>query len=81
MSLFMHAATLGRGNVPILPEDVRGLIWLYTFPKPVVWCSACGVEVIVRLNTGERLAVNTHPIMWIETPRCRSCACYYHEYA
>ena len=72
----MALATLGRGTVPALPEDVRRLIRSHTFPRAMVWCSACAIEVVVELESGERVPVNTHPIMWLDTPRCRGCALY-----
>lgn len=80
-SLFCRAATLGRGTVPILPDDVRRVIWFHMFPTPVVWCSACGVEVIVQLHDGTRIPMNTHSVMWLETPRCRWCTGYPHAHA
>lgn len=75
----LAATTLGRGVVPVLPEDVRRLIWYHTFPRAILWCAACGIEVAVRLHDGERVLVNTHPVLWWEwweTPRCRWCVGY-----
>ena len=79
-SVFCAAATVGRGSIPILPDDVRHLIWTHTFPRPIAWCSSCGTEVIVRLENGYEVPVNSHVFLWLETPRCRWCTGYPHPH-
>ena len=74
MRLFSRAATLGYGTVPVLPDDVRRHIWSFTYPRPILWCAACSVAVVVRTDDGAHVLVNTHPQMWFDTPRCDLCA-------
>lgn len=73
MDVFLRACTLGRGAVPVLPDDVRRHVWKFTYPRPVLWCSSCGVEVMVVVEDGSRVLVNTHPNLWLDTPRCVQC--------
>lgn len=74
--LFVHAATHGAGSIPELPEDIRRLIWSFTFPRPVLWCTVCALVVLLEEEDGTRVSVNTHPLAWEDTPRCVSCAGY-----
>ena len=76
MNTFLHAATLGRGHVPVLPDDVRWHIWTFTYPRPVLWCSVCGVHVMERTMEGVFFLHNTYLDAWIETPRCMACVGY-----
>ena len=73
---FALAATLGRGSVPYLPEELRHLIWEWTFPRDLLWCSVCGVAVMQRACDGSVALVRTHQRLWWETPRCFACAGY-----
>ena len=72
IDVFLAAATLGRGRVPVLPEDLRHLIWTHTFPREVLWCGACGVVVLTTSHDGVRCVVNSHPGMWEECRVIRS---------
>lgn len=74
MKIFLSAATLGRGSVPRLPDDVRRHVWTFTYPRPVLWCAICGTDVLVRTQDWIFLPVNTHPSIWADTPRCMHCA-------
>lgn len=73
---FVHAATLGRGSVPVLPDDVRRHIYSFTFPRPVLWCSVCTAAVLQRSEDGTLRYTNSHPSMWADTPRCDGCTTY-----
>lgn len=73
MEVFLRACTLGKGVVPVLPDDVRRHVWKFTYPRPVLWCACCGLEVMLVVEDGSRVLVNTHPALWIETPRCVHC--------
>lgn len=66
---------MGRGTVPVLPEELRRLIWvLAVYPLPRVWCSVCAEVVVLKLEDGSHQLINTHSLLWCETPRCMSCA-------
>ena len=72
---FLRAATLGRGSIPVLPDDVRRHIWSYAH-VPLLWCSTCTVPIVVEGRDGlEVLLPTASPArMWVETPRCRACS-------
>ena len=76
MQDFLRATTLGRGSVPPLPDDVRWYIWTFTYPRPVLWCTVCGVHVMERTHDGAFTLHHTYPELWLETPRCLSCVGY-----
>ena len=76
MDVFLRAATLGRGNVPVLPEDVRRIVVAATYPRAVLWCSVCGASVVKRAFDGSFLVANAHG--WDDTPRCGGCVGYPH---
>ena len=73
MMTFLSAATLGRGSVIMLPEDVRRAIAAHTYPRAVLWCGMCGLELLMRAADGSYEFTNTHPIMWTDVPKCASC--------
>lgn len=72
MDTFLRAATLGRGSVPALPDDVRRHIWAFTYPRPVLWCAVCGVHVLERHEDGA-FTLHSSTDLWVETPRCIGC--------
>ena len=78
MRAFLCAATMGKGTVPVLPEEVRRHIWSFTYPRPILWCAVCSITVMIRTMDGREHIVNTHPCMWLDTPRCHNCCGYPH---
>ena len=74
MNTFLRACTLGRGSIPILPDDMRRHIWEFTYPRPVLWCSVCGVHVMERTSQGAFTLHHTNTDMWVDTPRCIGCS-------
>ena len=71
---FLCATTLGKGTLPILSEDVRRLIFYkVNYPRVLLRCGLCGIELLQCDEHGTYWFVNTHPTMWIDRPYCVSC--------
>lgn len=74
---FIHASTLGKGDIPYLPVEIRHIIWNYVYyPYASAWCSVC-TKVISKKNAdGTIVTVELNFRIWDGVIRCMSCSGY-----
>lgn len=65
---FVHASTLGIGNIPVLPNDLRREIYERTFPKISARCSRC--KRVVLLNSLHNTLFQVRPYTLVHYSYC-----------
>lgn len=71
MNVFIYYATVGGGHIPILPQEIREIIWKFTLLSYNVKCSLCNHELNTKLLRYYKI--------WDDVVRCASCVGYPHN--
>lgn len=74
---FIHASTLGKGNIPYLPMEIRHIIWNHVYyPYAWSWCSVCTKVVSKKYANGNTVVVELNFRIRDGVIRCISCSGY-----
>ena len=74
---FINASTLGKGDIPYLPVEIRHIIWNHVYyPHALAWCSVCTKVVKKKYEDGTTVIVELNYRIWDGVIRCISCSGY-----
>ncbi len=74
---FIYASTLGKGNIPYFPLEIRHIIWNHVYyPCASAWCSVCTKVISQKNADGTMVTVELNFRIRDGVIRCMSCSGY-----